>query len=83
MQRTPIELRHLQTLLALRDTGSVSRAALWLHLTQSALSHQIKALEDFYGLPLFVTESSIAACIASSLSSAPALTAYAVWPSFA
>ncbi|ANC43507.1 LysR family transcriptional regulator [Pandoraea pnomenusa] len=58
MQRTPIELRHLQTLLALRDTGSVSRAALWLHLTQSALSHQIKALEDFYGLPLFVRKSS-------------------------
>ncbi|GAB3629368.1 LysR family transcriptional regulator [Pandoraea terrae] len=58
MQRTPIELRHLQTLLALRDTGSVSRAALWLHLTQSALSHQIKALEDFYGLSLFVRKSA-------------------------
>ncbi|AKJ68779.1 transcriptional activator MetR [Pandoraea thiooxydans] len=58
MTRTPIELRHLQTLLALRDTGNVSRAAQWLHLTQSALSHQIKALEDFYGLPLFVRKSA-------------------------
>lgn len=58
MNRSPLELRHLQTLLALRDTGSVSRAAQWLHLTQSALSHQIKAVEDFYGLPLFVRKSA-------------------------
>ena len=37
---------------ALQETGSVSRAAKRVHLTQSALSHQIKALQDHYGLPI-------------------------------
>ena len=48
-----LELRHLKTLLALKETGSVSLAAKRVYLTQSALSHQIKLLEDQYGLPLF------------------------------
>lgn len=47
------ELRHLKTLIALKETGSVSLAAKRVYLTQSALSHQIKLLEDQYGLPLF------------------------------
>ncbi len=58
MERIPIDVRHLQTLIALRDSGSVSKAASWLRLTQGALSHHIKALEDFYGLPLFVRKST-------------------------
>ena len=58
MDRIPIDVRHLQTLIALRDSGSVSRAATWMRLTQGALSHHIKALEDFYGVPLFVRKSS-------------------------
>jgi LysR family transcriptional regulator for metE and metH len=58
MIRTPLELRHLQTLSALREAGNVSKAANWLHLTQSALSHQIKTLEDHYGQPFFVRKSS-------------------------
>ncbi|AZD06177.1 Transcriptional activator MetR [Pseudomonas chlororaphis] len=58
MDRIPIDIRHLQTLVALRDSGSVSRAAAWMRLTQGALSHHIKALEDFCGLPLFVRKSS-------------------------
>ncbi|MED7666740.1 LysR family transcriptional regulator [Pseudomonas moraviensis subsp. stanleyae] len=58
MDRIPIDIRHLQTLVALRDSGSVSRAASWMRLTQGALSHHIKALEDFCGLPLFVRKSS-------------------------
>ena len=54
---TPLELRHLKTLVALRDTGSISRAAQLLSLTQSALSHQIKLLEDCYGTALFERKS--------------------------
>jgi LysR family transcriptional regulator for metE and metH len=58
MIRSPLEFRHLQTLVALRDAGNLSRAAQWLCLTQSALSHQLKALEDHFGLTLFVRKSS-------------------------
>ena len=47
-----LELRHLRTLAALHETGSVSRAAKRVHLTQSALSHQIKALQTYYCLPM-------------------------------
>jgi LysR family transcriptional regulator for metE and metH len=52
-----LELRHLRTLTALRDTGSLSRAAQLLNLTQSALSYQLKALEDHYGAALFERKS--------------------------
>jgi len=58
MIRSPLELRHLQTLVALRDTGNLSRAAQYLCVTQSALSHQLKALEDHFGLPLFLRKST-------------------------
>lgn len=52
-----LELRHLRTLIALKETGSVSQAAKLVYLTQSALSHQIKLLEDQYGMPLFERKS--------------------------
>lgn len=55
--QTPLELRHLRTLLALRHTGSLSRAAELLNLTQSALSHQIKLLESIYDAPIFERKS--------------------------
>lgn len=48
-----LELRHLRSLLAIRYCGSLSAAAQRVHLTQSALSHQIKALENYFGTPLF------------------------------
>ena len=57
MNQSPLELRHLRTLLALRDTGSLSRAAQLLCLTQSALSHQLKAIESHYGAALFARKS--------------------------
>jgi LysR family transcriptional regulator for metE and metH len=52
-----IELRHLRTLTALRDTGSLVEAAERVFLTQSALSHQIKDLEHKLGLELFVRKT--------------------------
>ncbi|MGV7211088.1 LysR family transcriptional regulator [Oxalobacteraceae bacterium A2-2] len=52
-----LEIRHLRTLSALRSAGSLVRAAQLLNLTQSALSHQIKLLEDRYGAPLFERKS--------------------------
>jgi LysR family transcriptional regulator for metE and metH len=52
-----LELRHLRTLSALRSSGSLVRAAQLLNLTQSALSHQIKLMEDRYGGALFERKS--------------------------
>lgn len=53
-----LELRHLRTLSALQETGNLARAAQMLNVTQSALSHQIKFLEERYGSPLFERKSS-------------------------
>lgn len=52
-----IEFRHLRTIKAIHDYGGVARAADQLNITQSALSHQIKALEDQAGVELFVRRS--------------------------
>jgi len=42
----------LRTFIAIHDTGSFTRAAEHLHLTQSAVSHQIRLLEEQLGRPL-------------------------------
>lgn len=52
-----LDIRHLKTLAALRDAGSLVEAAERLHLTQSALSHQFKEMEDRLGMPLFVRKT--------------------------
>ncbi|KAB8040107.1 LysR family transcriptional regulator [Janthinobacterium aquaticum] len=52
-----LEIRHLRTLSALRSSGSLVRAAQLLNLTQSALSHQIRLLEERYNAPLFERKS--------------------------
>ncbi|MFM2486390.1 LysR substrate-binding domain-containing protein [Celerinatantimonas yamalensis] len=52
-----IEIRHLHTVQTLQQTGSVSRAADQLYLTQSALSHQIKELEQRLNQPLFIRKT--------------------------
>ncbi|MCV3272572.1 LysR family transcriptional regulator [Roseobacter sinensis] len=52
-----IEFRHLRTIQAIHQAGGLSLAAEKLHITQSALSHQIKGLEDQAGVELFVRRS--------------------------
>jgi LysR family transcriptional regulator for metE and metH len=52
-----IEIRHLRTIKAIHDEGGLAKAADRLHITQSALSHQIKGLEDQAGMELFVRRS--------------------------
>ncbi|KQX34506.1 LysR family transcriptional regulator [Variovorax sp. Root434] len=44
-----VQLRHL---ISLAQTGSFSKSALDLHLTQPALSRSVRALEDELGMPL-------------------------------
>ena len=48
-----LELRHLRSLLVIAQTRTLADAAERVHLTQSALSHQIRALESHYNLTLF------------------------------
>jgi len=52
-----IEFRHLRTIRAIQQAGGLGRAAEILNITQSALSHQIKGLEDQAGVELFVRRS--------------------------
>ncbi|MPQ92746.1 LysR family transcriptional regulator [Thioclava sp. JE_KL1] len=52
-----LEFRHLRTIKAIHDAGGLAKAADVLHITQSALSHQIKGLEDQTGVELFVRRS--------------------------
>ena len=49
-----LELRHLRTVRAIHEQGGLARAAEVLNITQSALSHQVKALEKQAGVDLFV-----------------------------
>lgn len=52
-----IELRHLRTIKAIHNAGGLARAADQLNITQSALSHQVKGIEDQTGVELFVRRS--------------------------
>ncbi|MGL4236831.1 LysR family transcriptional regulator [Tabrizicola sp.] len=52
-----VELRHLRTIRAIQQAGGLARAADMLNMTQSALSHQVKGLEDQAGMELFVRRS--------------------------
>ncbi|HLR82332.1 MAG TPA: LysR family transcriptional regulator [Paenalcaligenes sp.] len=47
-----LEIKHLETLTAIRAAGSLQEAAELLHVTQSALSHQLRELEARLGVSL-------------------------------
>ena len=49
-----LEIRHFQLVQSIADTGSVTRAADRLHLTQSALSHQLRDIESRLDAQLFL-----------------------------
>jgi LysR family transcriptional regulator, regulator for metE and metH len=49
-----IEVRHLRMVAAIAASGSVTQAADALHLTQSAVSHQLRGIEERLGAPLFL-----------------------------
>lgn len=49
-----MNLRSLRYFLKVAETGSITRAALGLHITQPSLTQHLRHLEDHFGLPLFM-----------------------------
>ena len=53
VSRLVLEVRHLKLLLAICETGAVTAASRALHLTQPALSQQLRQIEEQLGVHLF------------------------------
>jgi LysR family transcriptional regulator, nitrogen assimilation regulatory protein len=49
-----LNLRSLRNFLKVTTCGSISRAAIELHITQPSLTQHLKHLEDYFGTPLFM-----------------------------
>ncbi|PRY35800.1 DNA-binding transcriptional LysR family regulator [Umezawaea tangerina] len=49
-----LEVRHLELVVAIAESGSLRKAAAHLHLTQPAVTTQLKRIEAWLGGPLFV-----------------------------
>lgn len=57
-----MDLDTMKSIVAIAEKGSISKAARHLHITQSALSRRIKALEDRYGYQ-FLERSGRPGCL--------------------
>jgi len=60
-----LDMTTLRSFVAVADTGGVTRAAGFLHLTQSAVSMQLKRLEELLGLELLDRSARTIALTAS------------------
>jgi DNA-binding transcriptional LysR family regulator len=49
-----LKVHHLEILMVLAESTTLTHAAERMHMTQSAMSHWLKDLEDLIGAPLFV-----------------------------
>jgi LysR family transcriptional regulator for metE and metH len=49
-----LEVRHLRLIAGIAEAGSMTKAAMGLHLTQSALSHQLRDIESRFNTPFFL-----------------------------
>lgn len=47
-----LKVRHLESLLVLEEAGTLTEAAVRLHLTQSAMSHWLAEMESLVGAPI-------------------------------